>query len=349
MVTQPKLTTLSPEQSGDLRRKVAFLRDPSAYGAGAGRVEAVETHMSWVFLTEREAYKLKKPIRLDGVDFTSLEARRRACADEVRLNRRLAPEVYLGLAALIPLSGGGLALAGEESHAAVDYVVRMRRLPADRLLDRAIERGSAGSEEVARVADLLSSFYLNNPAPAVVLADLMTRLGASIEEAESELRNFPREVDQKAVTAFAVDLRRSLSTHKSALSLRVEAGRVVEGHGDLRPEHVFLGPPPCIIDCLEFDRRLRLLDWSEEVSFLELECERLGAPWIGAQIMARCCERLRDAPPSSLLVLYRSVHAFSRARIAIRHLRDDLVRERGKWPTLTRRYLELAGRCLASP
>jgi aminoglycoside phosphotransferase family enzyme len=331
----------------ELGRKLAFLSDPASYAGATEKVDAVETHMSWVFLTDREALKLKKPIRLDGVDFTNRTERRRVCGEEVRLNRRLAPQVYLGVLALVTRPDGGFGFGEEEARGAVDYLVRMRRLPADRLLDRAIPLASAKPEDVDKVADLLSDFYLANPAPGVGASALAERLSHLIDQAEAELLRFPGEINSGIAAQMAAALRRALSAHEPSLLLRATADRIVEGHGDLRPEHVFLGPPPCVIDCLEFDRRLRLLDWSEEVSFLELECERLGAPWIGARIIARCCERLADAPPYPLLAFYRSVHAFGRARIAIRHLRDEVVRQPEKWRPLTRRYLELAGRHLA--
>ena len=123
---------------------------------------------------------------------------------------------------------------------------------------------------------------------------------------------------------------------------RVGAGRIFEGHGDMRAEHVFLGPPPSIIDCLEFNRGLRIVDWAEEVSFLAVDCERLGATWIGTEIVEWCCSGLGDRPPSMLIDFYKSLHAYSRARIAIRHLRDPKARTPERWPIVARRYLELA-------
>lgn len=344
----PELTTTAAEANEELRRKVAFLREPGSYSPAPARVEAVETHMSWVFLTDSEAFKLKKPVRLDGLDFTTLENRRHACAEEVRLNRRLAPEVYLGVVALAPTPDGSFALRDETALNAADYLVWMRRLPSARLLDQAIARAEVQRDAVLRVADVLAAFYARSAAPEVTAADLSARLRRSIDAAEAELLDHPRAVDGGRARAAAAGLRSHLAAHEPSLRARVAAGRIVEGHGDLRPEHVFLGPPTCIIDCLEFERRLRLQDWSEEVAFLGVECERLGAEWVGGLILARCGERLQDAPPPALVSFYRSIHAFIRARIAIRHLRDEVVRTPEKWPSLTRTYLDLTERHLAA-
>src|SRR5262249_4067578 len=119
-----------------VEQKIAFLSRPEAYPEPTRRVEMKETHMSWVFLTDTKAWKLKKPVRYDFLDFSTREARRRDCEEELRLNRRLAPDVYYGIAPLTIDPQGGMRLAGAGE--TIDWLVRMRRLPADRMLDWAI-------------------------------------------------------------------------------------------------------------------------------------------------------------------------------------------------------------------
>jgi aminoglycoside phosphotransferase family enzyme len=123
---------------------------------------------------------------------------------------------------------------------------------------------------------------------------------------------------------------------------RVRARRIIEAHGDLRPEHICLTDPPVIIDCLEFNRNLRLLDPVDELSFLGLECERLGAPLVGATMLDLYREATGDAPAEELIAFYKSYRACLRAKIAAWHLRDSEIREPEKWPALARTYLELA-------
>ncbi len=124
-----------------LGAKVAFLSRPGSYPEPTARVDTIETHMSWVFLTDRQAWKLKKPVRTTWLDFTTAAARRRNCEAELRLNRRLATDVYLEIVPLALDDGGRLRLG--DGGGVIDWLVRMRRLPAARMLDRLIARGEA--------------------------------------------------------------------------------------------------------------------------------------------------------------------------------------------------------------
>jgi aminoglycoside phosphotransferase family enzyme len=122
----------------------------------------------------------------------------------------------------------------------------------------------------------------------------------------------------------------------------VDAGCLVEGHGDLRPEHICVGREPAIIDCLEFDRDLRVLDPADELAFLGLECERLDAPWVGQWFLDAYIEVTGDVPPPPLLDFYRSYRALRRARIAANHLDDPHVRDPERFAARARQYLERA-------
>jgi aminoglycoside phosphotransferase family enzyme len=137
----------------------------------------------------------------------------------------------------------------------------------------------------------------------------------------------------------------SLEREAASFDRRAADGKIVEGHGDLRPEHVFLGQEPVFIDCLEFNRDWRLLDPVEEIAYLSLECEYAGAPWIGEVALDTYRERTGDAPAAPLVRFYKSVRASLRAKLSVWHLRDHLEpAKREKWVSRARRYLELAHR-----
>jgi aminoglycoside phosphotransferase family enzyme len=125
------------------------------------------------------------------------------------------------------------------------------------------------------------------------------------------------------------------------LDSRVRAGKIIEAHGDLRPEHICLESKPVIIDCLEFNRDFRILDSVSELSYLALECERLGASWVGKLILETYTDIAGDRPPAKLLGFYRSFHACLRAKIAVWHLKDPGVRDRAKWTGRASHYLLL--------
>lgn len=329
-----------------LDRKVAFLRRPESYPEGTRRVEAIETHIAWVFLTDEHAYKLKKPVRHEFLDFTSLEARRRDCEEELRLNRRLAPDVYLGLVPLaLRADAGRLSLGGPGEP--VEWLVRMRRLPHDRMLDRLIEEERLEADEARRVGRVLGEFYRGARRIPIEPAAYRARLRGDVRRDLRGLLDWegdpplpPDEVREVArLQLVFVDGRGPV------LDRRAREGRIVEGHADLRPEHVHVpegGGRPAIIDCVEFEEEFRILDAAHDLAFLALECERLGAGWAGEAVFAAYGEVTGDEPPGALVHFYRSARAILRAKLAVWHLRDHA--ERDHWTETGETYLRLARR-----
>jgi len=330
----------SAGQRVPLADKVALLRRPDAYPDAPTHVDAVETHMSWVFLTDLSAYKLKKPVRYDFLDFRSLEARRRSCHDEVRLNRRLAPKIYIAAVPLVLDDGGALHIAGEGE--TVDWLVWMHRLPSERMLDRAILAGAVAAEDLQAVARLLADFFAQAVRVAVSPSELRRRLAEAIGQNRQALDAPEFELPAATIGAVCDTLGKMLMDDAPLFDRRVRDGCVVEGHGDLRPEHVYLGPEPAVIDCLEFNRDFRILDWADELAYLAMECERLGSPGAGMAILESCCRELDDGPPPALIHFYKAYRALLRAKLAILHLRDEDVREPEKWRPRTLEYLRLA-------
>jgi aminoglycoside phosphotransferase family enzyme len=332
---------------GDDRRpsladKVAFLERPGSFPEPTTRVEAIETHMSWVFLTDEYAYKLKKPVRFKLLNLATLEDRRRNCETEVTWNRRLAPGVYLGVVPLGLDENGRLALGSERE--VVDWLVKMRRLPAESMLDRLIAAGKLERSELRRVAETLARFYQAAPRASLGEEDYRLRFVREVEEIVRELEELSP-IPGARIHAVAAALLRFARDRADVLRSRVREGRVVEAHGDLRPEHVCVLREPVVIDCLEFDPELRLLDPADELSFLVMECELAGGPaFIEDELFAAYRARTSDRPPPSLVRFYETFRAFLRAKITIWHLKDRDVKDAEKWISKTSRYVEAAER-----
>lgn len=321
--------------------KVRFLSSPNAY-VGRPAVSVIETHMSWVFLAGNRAYKFKKPVRYPFLDFTTLERRHANCEAELRLNRRLAPLVYRRLVALHLTPPDGLSLGGTGT--VVEWLIEMERLPEADMLHRRLMTGSLRTDAIVRVGDTLGRFYAGarpqRRSGAAYLAHLRTesavnrrlllRLTCPIPWARSW--NLLGRVDAL------------LAEFAPAIADRARRGWIVEGHGDLRPEHVCLTAMPQIFDCLEFDRRMRLLDPYDEVNYLGLECEFLGAPWIRPLLLDVVDTHLRRPPERRLLATYGAFRAVLRARICLAHLLDQTPMEPDRWPEEARRYLDIAER-----
>jgi uncharacterized protein len=298
--------------------------------------EAIETHFAWVFLLGDRAWKLRKPVRRDPMDYSTLDARRRGSAAEVRLNRRLAPHVYLGIQPLTRTAGGQFAIGGDG--AIVDWLVEMRRLDRRRMLDEMLARGRATDADLDRIVGLLADFY-RQEAPAVTDgAALAARLRAQVDANH----RVNATLDGVGATELRDAQRAFIGTRGAWLAARAFGGCIVEAHGDLRPEHILLDEPPAVIDCLEFDRNLRILDRAEELEFLAMECSRLGHAQTGERIARECLARLGDDVPSQLRHFYRSHRAATRAKLYVWRATEPDGGIPRHWLETARAYLRLA-------
>jgi len=317
--------------TADLGAKLRFLRGLQGDGD-----EAIETHFAWVFLIGDRALKLRKPVRRDTMDYSTVEARRRSSDAEVRLNRRLAPDVYLDIRALTLAGSGELALGGDGE--IVDWLVEMRRLDRHRMLDGMLASGTATHERLQPVIELLTRFYAGAQPALTGASRLAMRLLGQLDANAAVLRELDADLAAETTAAQHAFLRRN----GALLEARASGGCIVEAHGDLRPEHIFPGPPPSIIDCLEFDRNLRILDRAEELSFLELECAQLGHGPLGRWITAQCLGRLQDEASASLLAYYRSHRAATRAKIYVWRAGEPDGGSPDAWRARARSYLVTA-------
>ncbi len=320
--------------------KIAFLSEPAAYREGTSAVRALETHLSWVFLTDTHAYKLKKPLRHDDCDLTTVAARAAHCRMEIVLNRRLTQDVYLGPVPLAVDRAGRLQL--DRGGVVIDWLIRMRRLPAERMLDRLIEAHRLREADLHAALVLLVRFYRAQPAERVDGAEWRAHFAARIERNVRELAAPDSHLPARMVEDLGERQLAALERHAARFDARVAAGRVVEGHGDLRPEHVCLDRTPQVIDCLEFSRALRVVDTAEELGFLALECERLGAPRLRREIFDAYGELSGDRPSAPVVDFYQSHHALVRARLALARVREEQTAQPEHWIRRARQYLDLA-------
>ena len=340
-MNEPRPLSRRAERGADLDAKLAFLSRPDSYRPAPAEVLRRETHMSWVFLAGGRVYKLKKPVRFPYLDFSTMGRRERACRSELRLNRRLAPDIYLDVVPLVD-TGQGLALGGEGRP--VDWLVCMQRLDERLTLEHLIGAGQLQPHQVERLVQALARFYRGAtptflPA-AVHLADLKQGL------AYNRRVLLDRRFGLPSGLVWRIDRiqRRFLASCGGLIAARLRHRRIVDGHGDLRPEHIWLDDRVRVIDCLEFNPRLRVVDPSDEIAYLSLECERLGAAWVGDILRRRMKTMLRDGPAEALFAFYHCYRATLRARLAIAHLYEAHPRTPEKWPRLAAEYLAFAER-----
>lgn len=339
------VATPSRQAALELAEKVAFLRHPASYPGSVIAVEAIETHMSWLFLTEAHAYKLKKPFCRNGIDYGTPALRRRNCRRELRLNRRLAAGVYLDVLPLVRQARGALAIgaAGEP----VDWLLRMRRLPSTQTLEAALCAGRASAADAHALLERLAPFFAGAAPARMGALAYRRRLRAMIASAAARLRRPEFHLDAGRIDGLGTRLDRFVRDRSGLFDERTGDDRIVEGHGDLRPEHIYLTQPIQVIDCIEFDRALRLRDPVDELAFLALECDRCGRPEMDAWLFAAYRELAGDDPPRALVEFYKAANAFKRAHIAAWHMEDPETGPARKWIDRANDYLASCHHCLS--
>lgn len=307
---------------------VAALANPGFYPHGPPTVEHVQTHISHVFLAGAFVYKLKKAVRLPFVDFSTVEHRRAFCDEEVRLNRRLAPEVYLGVARVTRSRTGGLELDG--SGETIDYVVWMRRLPAERVLAALLDTDAVRPDMLDQLAVLLARFHAAAPTgDAVAMHAAPAAIGATWEQTLALAAPLIGTVVAPEAHAILVSLGAwFLARHETLFRERQRGGRIREGHGDLHAEHVYfvdapvaapgltpLAPGVYVVDCVEFSLPLRCTDVASEIAFTMMDLERRGRPDLAHDFVARYVAVTHDASLEALLPFYACYRACVRGAV----------------------------------
>lgn len=245
-------------------------------GLGAADYQLEETHISWVLLGPAWAYKIKKPVRFDFLDFSSLAQRKYYCERELQLNRRLTEGVYR---AVVPVrrSGGTVHLGGEGE--VVDYAVQMKRFDSAQRMDLRLEAGQVGAAELQQIARQLSAFHRGAaPIRRAIPAEAHAAGFADICSARATLDKLCGNGAGAALENSTARAAQFLLAHAKRLEERHAAGFVVDGHGDLHGRNIFLLDPPVIFDCIEFDDEKRQVDVLDELAFLCMDMQYHGQP-----------------------------------------------------------------------
>jgi aminoglycoside phosphotransferase family enzyme/predicted kinase len=264
------------------------LRSPACYPERPGEVELVQTHLSVVCLAGGRVYKLKKPVALPFADFRDPDRRKWFCEEEVRLNRRLCPDVYLGVVPLRRLPGGGFRFGGGAGEV-IDHAVEMRRLPADGMFDVMLARGVACDRHAESLARRVAEFHAGAARGAEIdRLGSPENLGRFALENFSETRAMAGEVfDETLHRRLEERTRRDLGRLLPALRDRQSAGRVVDGHGDLHARNIcFEDGVPLVYDCIEFAPAFRCGDVATENAFLVMDLRYRGSPRLAETFVA---------------------------------------------------------------
>lgn len=328
---------------------LAALADPACYPHAPATVRLVQTHLSIVCLVDELVYKLKKAVTLPFVDFAPLTARRTACRDEVRLNRRACPDVYLGTAALRRRADGGLQFAqlGDDGGPDdVDCAVVMRRLPQERMLDELLRAHTATSDEIEALAVHVAAFHARcevlPPADGERLVDDLLHFATANFSEIAAIAGHGQ--PPLLLAALQRAHERAFATLASRLHARARRSLCLDGHGDLHARNVCMTVPPALYDCIEFEPRFRRGDQALDVAFLVMDLRYRGANDLAAAFASAYANSRGDAELSALLPTLCAYRAMVRAKVALFAAREaDLpAADRDGARHSARHHLELA-------
>lgn len=293
---------------------LAWLSLPSTYGAGIDAVERIDTHISSVFLAGDRVYKLKRAVRLPFLDFTSCEQRQTACERELTINRRTAPELYLGLTAVTRQDDGSLAFDGNGQ--VLDWLVVMARFGQDQLYDKLAARGALTRTDARALADVIASFHQSaEPRPAW---GGEAGIRFTINTNQLSLARFvPALFDPLRVAAVTERSLAWLSRVAPDLERRRAAGMVRQCHGDLHLGNICLFQGrPTLFDAIEFNEEFACIDVFYDLAFLLMDLEARGLPDLASTVFNRYLERTGDVEVLSALPLFLSLRAAVRAHVS---------------------------------
>lgn len=321
------------------------LLNSSIYPEYPEAVHLVETHISLVFLTGNYVYKVKKPVNYGFLDFTTLERRHYYCEQEVKLNRRLAPNLYLGVVSIteennhLSLEGRGIT---------VEYAVKMKQIPENLLLNRLLEKKQVTPEMIEAVSKTLVRFYLtaetserikNFARPERVKQDTDENFEQTKKYINGTLSREVYQTIQEKTDQF-------YRTQEQVFHQRIQEDRIRDCHGDLRLEHIFWGEEVSIFDCIEFNERFRFTDVAADIAFLAMDLDYHGREDLGEQLIRSYINQSRDQGIMKILNFYKCYRAYVRGKVESFRLDDPGISEKEKKDAHSRaeRYFDLAYR-----
>lgn len=289
---------------------------PQCYPERPTAVTLLQTHISYVLLAGRQVYKIKKPVRFSFLDFSSLELRRHFCHQEVELNRRLAPGVYLEVVSICP-HDTTFRFGDESDPQAVEYAVHMRRLDEAHRLDTLMRSGQVPESLMRRIAERLVEFHsAAHTGPEVTANGSPDAVWSILEDNYSNALRFRgltiEAFEDEAIQRYA---RRFLDHHTQLFHQRQVENRIRDGHGDLHADHVYACDPLVIVDCVEFSSRFRYCDVASDLAFLAMDLDYHGRPDLRAELVEHYVMLSRDTGVRALLPFYQCYRAYVRGKV----------------------------------
>lgn len=322
-----------------------MLLNPALYPDHPGQIQLAETHISLVFLTGNYAYKVKKPVDFGFLDFTSLEKRKYFCDQEVTLNRRLAPTLYLGV---IKITEEGNAIALDGRGRAIEYAVKMKQIPERYLLNRLLEQKLVTHRMIEAISEKLVRFYFSAETSDRIRSFAKPeRIKQDTDENFEQTQKYrdvtiPKEIYQEVKEK----TNQFYGVQEKLFYQRIQEDRIRDCHGDLRLEHIFWGEEISIFDCIEFNERFRYTDVAADIAFLAMDLDYHGREDLGEHLIHSYIGESGDHGLIELFNFYKCYRAYVRGKVESFRLDDPSIPAQEKEEALKRaqKYFDLAHR-----
>jgi len=322
---------------------LAALLNPQFYPDKPDHVEYLQTHISMIFLTGKYVYKVKKPVDLGFVDYTTLDKRRYFCEQELELNRRLSPDIYLQV---IPITEKNEEILLDGDGEIIDYALKMRQLPQDRMLDYLLVNGDVTAEMIKKVAVKMAVFHSHARTDSGIASfGTEEAIKINIEENRSQTEKYA------GVTISPYQYQRInnyntefVKKNKALLQKRVNTGKIRDCHGDLHAQHICFFEGIQIYDCIEFNERFRYCDVASEIAFLAMDLERYQRPDLSKVFVNSYINISKDPEIGELIDFYKCYRAYVRGKVDCFRLEDKLIEDKEPVLNSAKNYFNLAYR-----
>jgi len=312
----------------DQKQIVEALLQPEAYPGNSGKIELIQTHISFVFLTKKYVYKMKKAVNFGFLDFSTLEKRHLNCLKELELNRRLCPSIYLQV---LPITNSkGLKVGGTGE--VVEYALKMKRLPQDRLMTLLIKEGKVEKKTVDNIAKIVAAFHLKAQVTAEISEfGSLKIINTNWDENFAQTKKYVGQTITKAQFDY---IKTKIDDFKDKnqvlLESRVANGRIRDCHGDLHSGNIFITDEICIFDAIEFNDRFRYSDVAADVAFLSMDLDFQQKHELAEHFIDKYIEYSKDKQITKLIPFYKCYRAYVRGKVISFKLDDKNITEKEK-------------------
>jgi len=320
-----------------------ILKQPSFYGSDVESVNLLQTHISFVALTGKYAYKIKKPVNFGFLDFSTIEKRKFFCDEEIRLNRRLCPEIYLEV---LPITkkNDEIELNGEGT--IVDYALKMKEFPQARIMTNLLKKSEINEETIEKICTIMINFY-NTQEHLEEIDDY--------GKAEAVRKNIKENFEQtKSVVDIAISKEKYrflqdvsndfFNKKKDFFEKRINQGFINDCHGDLHSGNIVVSDKIYIFDCIEFNKRFRFCDVASDLGFLAMDLDYLNYPFLSSYLINNYVEKSSDTGIFDVLNFYKSYRAYVRGKVNGFRLTDPTINQKEKRQIIetAKKYFDLS-------